>query len=1179
MATTIKIKSSTVAQKVPDASSLQPAELAVNLVDQKLYTKDASGTVFEIGKGSNVPGGTNPPQTGNEIGDLFFDTTKNQLLYWNGTEWVPINAELALDDLSDVEVDKALDKQVLVYDADSETWIPASAASLAVDVDLGYTPAKDKGTVTNTAGDDAELPLVNKTNAGLMSPDMLDKLDSAPNVTINVKGPEEPELGDIWIDTDDCPPTLNIWSDCDGTPGWKPIGGSGGNVQAPVSIVSSDGTELNATLTAVGGGGLEADGTVVAASYAWSGAKIGTGTSIVADVEGAYKVTATVVFSDGSTQKSDASWTIVDSYVPMANVSAPITQILGGTAADAYEGRSIYVSTNATVSDGLSPQIVENQWHKVTRIGDRLNFERLPARSLDATGTVYTIGAGQVGEKIVCRQLFRDARTNTILSKASNETLIIERPAEVITFTPEIQDDGTDNGNQVGHVLTAVAANIVGGTAATEYAYAWKSGGVAAGSSKILLLSESDVGNVITCDITVAEPDGTNPVTQQAVYSKKIESAGVLKQPTVLGPQQEEITGGTRYLISDAITEVEGGGIDTCETELIESVEELNGQGPGNATYDITQDLADAGITSIAGIRIFKRDDAYTTEINFLKVDGVDVQVTSQTTIAGEPYVGGSTLYDYESFFVTRPDIAEKLHAQGIGDEYSCTLEPLVDITGKTVTMEVVNSRGSADGAIWIIGQGGLEALVYMGPFVKLTFPDSTGFDCFAAGDVVQQPDVKIIGEPDSDNNTIVVDGGEWTGSDGSGTPGEQTTLVKKTPYDTKLTVAGPKDLADMTGSAFMSDGSGASGPYSQTPYKLVTTDIESVENLQGYKFKLYKINNTPSNSVTNLNDIKPITDATYLETVDYGTMPTHTGQVDVAYYELDEPAAVYVTRPEGDVTHKNGSIAWSNDGVTWIGAKFEVPGGLGPDKPVGHDEPYKYWAFWTHGNTHVPKKYAPDATHESIKLTFPGDVSTNPDLRYFKPGDVVGIEETTELPGNQGSSNVSGNAANAFDGNLDSFCTMPGSESSNIRWKSPDATKLRITFEDNGASGQTLQVLTGSAYDQNPGSWVAGTPNTTVNGNQITINSTGKVTADFEITNNQNDFLIDCPTPVGMKIYNIADFAEENVKVVSTGYPDSNDDGCRRWVRGHKVTRSNTKPTAAKVKSSMSTPMTTPSC
>ena len=118
----------------------------------------------------------------------------------------------------------------------------------------------------------------------------------------------------------------------------------------------------------------------------------------------------------------------------------------------------------------------------------------------------------------------------------------------------------------------------------------------------------------------------------------------------------------------------------------------------------------------------------------------------------------------------------------------------------------------------------------------------------------------------------------------------------------------------------------------------------------------------------------------------------------------------------------------------------------------------------------------------------------------------------------------------------------MPGSEASNLRWKSPDATKLRITFEDNGTSGQTLQVLTGSAYDQNPGSWVAGTPNTTVNGNQITINSRGKITADFEITNNQTDFLISCrPTSGGMKIYNIAVFVGEDVKVISTGYPDSN--------------------------------------
>ena len=91
---------------------------------------------------------------------------------------------------------------------------------------------------------------------------------------------------------------------------------------------------------------------------------------------------------------------------------------------------------------------------------------------------------------------------------------------------------------------------------------------------------------------------------------------------------------------------------------------------------------------------------------------------------------------------------------------------------------------------------------------------------------------IKVISkDKDANPPTITVDGGDWTGSDGSGTPGEQTTLVKETPYDTKLTVDGSTDLADMTGGTIMTDGTGAPGPYTQTPYKLVTTDIENVDD------------------------------------------------------------------------------------------------------------------------------------------------------------------------------------------------------------------------------------------------------------------------------------------------------------------------------------------------------------
>ena len=45
--------------------------------------------------------------------------------------------------------------------------------------------------------------------------------------------------------------------------------------------------------------------------------------------------------------------------------------------------------------------------------------------------------------------------------------------------------------------------------------------------------------------------------------------------------------------------------------------------------------------------------------------------------------------------------------------------------------------------------------------------------------------------------------------------------LVRETPYDTTLTVASDSELAEIKevlGAAWMSDGTGSPGPYSQTP-------------------------------------------------------------------------------------------------------------------------------------------------------------------------------------------------------------------------------------------------------------------------------------------------------------------------------------------------------------------------
>ena len=85
MTTTIKIKNSSVADKVPGDSDLNVAELGLNLADQKLYSKDALGNVFQIGAAGEVPSGGTTDRPGSpSVGDLYFDTDLDLLIYWNG---------------------------------------------------------------------------------------------------------------------------------------------------------------------------------------------------------------------------------------------------------------------------------------------------------------------------------------------------------------------------------------------------------------------------------------------------------------------------------------------------------------------------------------------------------------------------------------------------------------------------------------------------------------------------------------------------------------------------------------------------------------------------------------------------------------------------------------------------------------------------------------------------------------------------------------------------------------------------------------------------------------------------------------------------------------------------------------------------------------------------------------
>ena len=558
MATTIKIKSSSVAGKAPAAGDLAISELAVNLADRKLYSKDTNDAVIELGgfDGQIPQGGTADLPASPSLGDLFFDTDLSVLLYWNGSEWVSL-------------------QQV------QSNW--------------EITDENDPAFIQNK-------PL-----------------------NIGANAPADPEDGYVWIDIDECP--AKLWIFCDGS--WNQVQGGGGGgttLQFPVSIQSSNGSEIGSTLTAVGGDGVNAEGTPLTATYAWTGAKTGTGETILADVEGTYTVTATI--NDGvKDYERDASFAVADSYEPPENKTRPVIDITGGGTPN--PGDTIYIDTPATVIKGENVILSGNSW-----LADGV--------ATGSTGSTYTIEAADNGKTITLQQSFIDGRGNSVTSEPSNgigpveltvlelpDTLTIQsnetqagligatltvnndpvatggsgsyvysyqwRVGEVlidpITLTPTpyvIQEEDAaktislfkkaedsvtrdesptresnsieaaaagidfsvqvvdDGGNNPGNIITASAQGITGGVDPTKIEYQWYSDGSPAAppNTDTYVIGAFDIGKTITVDVTVSEPDGSGAVTKTGTYDKIPEIGAEINQPSVLTPPDGAGIGG-----------------------------------------------------------------------------------------------------------------------------------------------------------------------------------------------------------------------------------------------------------------------------------------------------------------------------------------------------------------------------------------------------------------------------------------------------------------------------------------------------------------------------------------------------------------------------------------------------------------------------------------------------------
>jgi len=93
MANKIIIKKSSVASKVPVAGDLEIAELAVNLADAKLYTKNASGTVIELAGGGGGSGDVVGPASATDNAITRYDGTTGKLIQ---------NSTVTLDDNGNV---------------------------------------------------------------------------------------------------------------------------------------------------------------------------------------------------------------------------------------------------------------------------------------------------------------------------------------------------------------------------------------------------------------------------------------------------------------------------------------------------------------------------------------------------------------------------------------------------------------------------------------------------------------------------------------------------------------------------------------------------------------------------------------------------------------------------------------------------------------------------------------------------------------------------------------------------------------------------------------------------------------------------------------------------------------------------------------------------------------------
>ena len=215
---------------------------------------------------------------------------------------------------------------------------------------------------------------------------------------------------------------------------------------------------------------------------------------------------------------------------------------------------------------------------------------------------------------------------------------------------------------------------------------------------------------------------------------------GTINQPTVLEPNDGAGGSDTRYLKSDAITDIEGGGVDTCETDTIQNVEELlywNQDANWSNSMSVTGsgfsqspqkafngNMGDNASSTTGGATM-----TFTCPVAFPA--GVKLEAKCNRTGGGSHWI---SVNGGDEFQVFGSDVgAEGFHELPYepGDEQAFVITFRNNNTGGGTDLTGIRIGGQLLVDTNVSGPGPTLSTV-------LTFPTNKGFDCFEPGDVVQ---------------------------------------------------------------------------------------------------------------------------------------------------------------------------------------------------------------------------------------------------------------------------------------------------------------------------------------------------------------------------------------------------------------------------------------------------------